>query len=133
MKSKYLNGRAILGLNRIGDLIIPGNARMPSFSNYGCVDHIDDLVHYAPHEDIKDLGLVLSVFSFLPDSILNWMVQKMSQGTKYRGSIGVLLRQLNMGIRGLVFSLYYSEKPGNDYKETNPTELIGFTVNKVSS
>ena len=132
MKSKYFSKRAIRGLNRIGDILIPGNERMPAFSNYSCIDHVDDLVHYAPQDDIKDLGMVLTFFSFLPHALMKWIVLKMSQGTMYNGSIGTLLRQLNMGIRGLVFSLYYSEKPGNDYKAANPTDLVGFTVNKVS-
>lgn len=131
MTSQYFNNRSIKGLNRIGDILIPGNSEYPSFSAYLCTDHIDDLVAYAPKDDIKDLGLVLILFSFLPFSTLKWLVKKMAAAHKKDGALDNLFRQLNMGIRGIVFSLYYSEKPGNNYQGKNPTEMIGFTVNKV--
>ena len=132
MNSRYLNKRAVKGLNRIGDIIIPGNATYPSFSTYMCIDHIDDLMEYAPTDDVGDLKLVLGIFSILPKGILTWIVKKMSSSAKSDDPLSGLFRQLNMGIRGVVFSLYYSEKPGHKYSGMNPTELIGFTVNKVS-
>lgn len=95
------------------------------------MDHIDDLVAFAPEDDIKDLGMVLGIFSFLPKGLLVWIVKKMANAHKNHGPAGNLLRQLNMGIRGIVFSLYYSEKPGVSYTGKNPDALIGFTLNKV--
>ena len=131
MASKILSKSAAKGLTRIGDILIPGDEELPSFSEYMCMEHIDDLVHYAPDDDIKDLGMVLSILSVFPKRILVWLVKKMANAHKNHGPAGTLLRQLNMGIRGIVFSLYYSEKPGADYDGKNPNELIGFTLNKV--
>ena len=132
MNSQYLNNSAVKGLNKIGDILIPGNETYPSFSAYSCIDHIDDLMAYAPTEDVGDLKMVLSVFSILPKGVLTWIVKKMASAPKSDGPLAGLFRQLNMGIRGVVFSLYYSEKPGQKYAGKNPTELIGFTLNKVS-
>lgn len=131
MASKILSKSAVAGLNRLGDILLPGDDKFPSFSAYMCIDHIDDLVSYAPEDDIKDLGMVLSILSILPKSILVWLVKKMANAHKNHGAAGTLLRQLNMGIRGIVFSLYYSEKPGANYIGKNPDEMIGFTLNKV--
>ncbi|MCG8306111.1 MAG: hypothetical protein MI975_01890 [Cytophagales bacterium] len=131
MTSQYLSKSSIKGLNRIGDILIPGNNEFPSFSEYMCIDHIDDLLNYVPPGDIKDLGMVLGVLSYCPKSVLTWLVKVMSKAHKSRGAAAALLRQLNMGIRGIVFSLYYSEKPGIGYKAENPCERIGFTLNKV--
>lgn len=133
MTSTYLSKSAVKGLTRIGDILIPGNAEFPSFSAFMCMDHIDGLVSYAPKDDINDLGMVLGILSVMPQSILLWLVKLMANAHKNHGPLGTLLRQLNMGIRGIVFSLYYSEKPGIDYKAKNPTEMIGFTLNKVES
>ena len=132
MTSKYLSKSALKGLKKVGDILIPGNDEFPSFSAYMCLDHIDDLVSYAPADDIKDLGMVLTIFAFLPKRTLKWLIKMMSNAHKYQGATGTLLRQLNVGIRGIVFSLYYSEKPGLKYKNKNPTEMIGFTLNKVT-
>ena len=131
MESKYLSNSAIKGLTRIGDILIPGDDEFPSFSAYMCMDHIDDLVSYAPADDIKDLGMVLGILSHMPTSILMWLVNTMANAHRNNGPLGSLFRQLNMGIRGIVFSLYYSEKPGKHYQGKNPTEMIGFTLNKV--
>ena len=131
MASTYLSNSAIKGLTRIGDILIPGNDEFPSFSQFMCMDHIDGLVSYAPPDDINDLGMVLGILSVMPQSVLNWLVKKMATSHKNQGPLGTLLRQLNMGIRGIIFSLYYSEKPGINYTAKNPTEMIGFTLNKV--
>ena len=133
MTSSYLSKSALKGLTRIGDILIPGDDEFPSFSAFMCMDHIDDLVSYAPSDDIKDLGMVLSILSFMPRGILNWLVKKMADSHRNTGPMGTLYRQLNMGIRGIVFSLYYSEKPGLNYSAKNPTEMIGFTLNKVQN
>lgn len=132
MNSRYFNRSAVKGLNKIGDILIPGNETYPSFSSYKCIDHIDDLMAYAPADDVGDLKMVLGIFSILPKGILTWIVKKMSSSAKSDGPLGGLFRQLNMGIRGVVFSLYYSEKPGHKYSDKNPTEMIGFTLNKVN-
>ena len=124
MASNYLNKSAVKGLTKIGDILIPGSDEFPSFSLFMCMDHIDDLLEYAPHDDIKDLGMVLGILSILPKSILVWLVKKMANAHKNHGAAGTLLRQLNMGIRGIVFSLYYSDKPGGKYIGKNPDELI---------
>jgi len=131
MNSTYFSKRAIKGLTRIGDILIPGSEEFPSFSAFECMDHIDDVLAFAPADDIKDLGMVLGIFSLLPKNILTWLVKQMANAHKNNGPAGNLLRQLNMGIRGIVFSLYYSEKPGFSYKGKNPDALIGFTLNKV--
>jgi hypothetical protein len=131
MASTYLSNSAIKGLTRIGDILIPGNDEFPSFSAFMCMDHIDGLVSYAPADDIKDLGMVLSILSIMPKFKLKWLVKIMANSHKNTGPLGTLLRQLNTGIRGIVFSLYYSDKPGINYKGKNPDEMIGFTLNKV--
>ncbi len=131
MASKFLNNRAVKGMSRIGDILIPGNSQLPSFSKYQCLDHIDDVLAYAPSGDVSDLKMVLSIFSFLPGNTLRWVVKQMESAHKGSGAISSLFRQLNMGIRGIVFSLYYSEKPGTDFHGDNPTEMIGFTLNKI--
>lgn len=131
MTSKILSSSAVIGLTRIGNILIPGKGKFPSFSEYMCMEHVDDLVHYAPNDDIKDLGMVLGILSILPNIFLVWLVKKMANSHKNHGPLGTVLRQLNLGIRGIVFSLYYSEKPGTSYKGQHPNEMIGFTLNKV--
>ncbi len=131
MKSEYFNQAALKGLNRIGDILIPGGGDFPSFSEFNCIEHVDDLLAYAPPEDVKDLGMVLMLLSYLPKSLLLRLVKSLAKAPDKKGGLGILFRQLNLGIRGIVFSLYYSEKPGQGYTGTDPEKLIGFTLNRV--
>lgn len=131
MNSKYLSKSALKSLGRIGDLLIPGEGAFPSFTAYGCLDHIDDLVGYVPDDDRSSLNMVLGILSTMPDSVLKWLIKKMASSHLNHGPLGDVFRQLNMGIRGIVFSLYYSEKPGENYQGDNPTEMVGFKLNKV--
>ncbi len=131
MNSKYLSKSALKSLGRFGNLLIPGDGTFPSFTSYHCLDHIDDLVAYVPEDDRKSLNLVLAILSPMPDAVLKWLIKKMATAHLNNGPLGYVFRQLNMGIRGIVFSLYYSEKPGEMYKGENPSEMIGFKLNKV--
>jgi len=131
MKSKYLSKSALKSLGRIGDLLIPGDDTFPSFTAYQCLEHIDELVTYVPDDDRQSLNMVLGILAPMPDAVLRWLIKKMATSQGNNGLLGDVYRQLNMGIRGIVFSLYYSEKPGTNYQGKNPSELIGFKLNKV--
>jgi hypothetical protein len=75
--------------------------------------------------------MVLSIFSFLPRTWLTFLVRKMSVAHTNNGPLGSLLRQLNMGIRGLVFSLYYAPKGDQGYTGEDPVHMVGFKLNKA--
>ena len=62
MQSNYFKPAALKGLNRIGDVFIPKSGDLPSFSEFGGVEHVDDVIAYAPAEDIASLNMVLSIF-----------------------------------------------------------------------
>ncbi|CAN5448444.1 hypothetical protein BH09BAC1_BH09BAC1_02460 [soil metagenome] len=128
--SQYFSNRALIGLNRMGDVIIPRNGEFPSFSEFGGIQHIDDLAAHAPAGDIKDLGLLLAVLSFMPTFVLRWIVGKMEDSMESHGPLGFIFRQLDYGLRGIVFSCYYSEKP-TAYVGQTPLHVIGFHTTRV--
>ena len=129
--SKYFSRRALKGLNRIGDILIPRNGDLPSFSEYGGAARVDDILAYAPAADVSTLNTVLGVFSVLPGGMLKWLAGLMESSPHNEGSLGSLLRQLNLGLRGLLFSIYYAGKAGPGYHGKHPMEIIGYVVNRV--
>jgi len=131
MTSEYFSPRALQGMNRIGDLLIPGDRDLPSFSEYGCIEKVDELVAYAPAEDIATLNTVLAVMAVAPTAVLRWLVETMTAVTPEKtGTMASLFRQLNFGLRGILFSLYYGGKPGSQYNGRDPLEIIGYEVNR---
>lgn len=131
MTSKYLSKSALKALNRIGDIMIPANGELPSFSEHGGLEHIDELVSYAPADDIKDLNLLLSILSFMPTFVLVWLIGKLETAHANNGPLGSLFRMLDFGLRGLVLSCYYTENAGTSYKGSKPLDVIGYSVTRL--
>ena len=129
--SKILSKKALKAINRIGDIMVPENGEFPSYSEYGGIEHIDEILRYAPESDMKGLDMVLSILSVMPKFVLSWLVDKMRQSHERGGGLWVIMRQLNFGLKGIILSTYYSEKAGSNYKEKTPLEIIDYSINRV--
>ena len=129
--SKILSKTALKAINRIGDVMIPGNEELPSYSYYGGIEHIDEILRNAPESDMKDLNMLLSILSVMPKFVLKWLVNSMRQSHKRGGGIWVIMRQLDFGLKGIILSTYYSEKTGSNYKGRTPLEIIDYSINRV--
>ena len=124
-RSQYLSEREIKGLEKIGDIMIPRNPPFPSFSETGCVEHVDDTVAYVAEADLKDLKMLLGICGTLPSFMVRfilWLFEK---------QWFTLLRFANFGVRGLIFSLYYSNKTGANYTGKKPHDVIGYKINRI--
>ncbi|MFN8578113.1 MAG: hypothetical protein U0354_14845 [Candidatus Sericytochromatia bacterium] len=129
-KSKLLTEKEIKSLERLGDIIVPNSEDFPSFSQLGCIEHIDDIVSYAPVEDIKDLKMLLNSLSIMPDLVLKKLVSAMQDNTIFPEFISINFRLLDTAIRGIIFTLYYSGKVGKSYNGKNPLEIIDYSINR---
>ena len=131
MSSQHFWNTALRGLNRIGDVFIPHSEDLPSFSEFGGIEAIDTVIAYLPKEDIASLNIALTVFSVMPTSFLRWLVRTMEESLDKTGDVPALLRQLNLGLRGIIFSCYYSGVGGKTSKSRNPLDVIGYQLNRV--
>ena len=129
--SKILSPSALKGLNKIGDIMVPKNGEFPAFSEVGGLEYIDDLVAYAPEGDISDLGMVLSILSFMPTFVLQWLVNKLEDAQNSDGFLSPIFRQLDFALRGLIFSCYYTEKVGSNYTGKKPLDIISWEIKRV--
>ncbi len=127
---KYLGNSALKSLEKIGDILCPKNGEFPSYSEFGAIEFVDQMLQYAPASDIKDLNFLLSVLSIMPSFILKWIVRHMTTSVENNGVLSPLFRQLNFGFRGLIFSSYYAGKRPKNYTGKLPTELIDFSLNR---
>lgn len=119
------------GLCRLGDIICPKNDEFPSYTELGVIDYVDGMLETAPEPDIKDLGLVLSILAYMPDFALKWLVKSMNESHHKNGFISTLFRQLDFGIKGIIFSTYYSGEKGHNYSGKTPTDVIDFSINRM--
>ena len=131
MTSKYFSVASLKGLNRIGDVFIPEDDDMPSFSQFDGIANIDDVIVYLPKEDLELLNIVLPGFSVAPSGFLRWLVRTMEESLDRVGMLPAVLRQLNLGLRGIIFACYYSGNGGAGNKGSNPLDVLGYQLNRV--
>ena len=107
--SRYLSAHQLRGLDRLGDVYLPGDGVLPCFSATGCSREIDSVLGYLPEGDRSDLGLLLRILGWLPAFLVAGFVWLTERGESIPGGLGALLRFARIGTRGLVMSLYWSD------------------------
>lgn len=131
MTSKYFSKSALRALSRLGDMMIPRNGEFPSFTEFGGLEHIDTLAAYAPADDMKDLNMALSILAFMPGFVLRWLLKMMEKAPENNGPLGPVFRQLDFGLRGLLFSCYYTDKVGSNYTGPKPLDIINYSITRI--
>jgi hypothetical protein len=129
MSCELLNRAQIRAVNRMGDIMCPRFENFPSFTELDVVAHADDVLRELPEADLKDLKLLLTVLSFLPKPILSFVLCTIDRLQNIGGPIGPTLRMIRFGLRGVIFSLYYSGLKG-PRASANVTshQVIGYQV-----
>lgn len=116
-------------LNRLGDVICPKHGDFPAFSELDCVHHAHIVLDELPSQDLSDLKMLLFVLWFFPSPLMRIFLNVVEKLKDLNGEIGTLMRMLNFGLRGVVFSLYYSGLTGpKAVVKTTPVNVVGFEV-----
>lgn len=116
--SAYFSPRQLGALNRIGDVLLPANGDFPAFSHTGALAHIDEMMAPAHPDDIRDLKAVLLLLSFMPAAVLAFLLRRCMAAHSQSHALAVPLRQLDIGLRGIVYSLYYANQCGEGQTAT---------------
>ncbi len=132
MANQFSN-RAVKGLLKIGNIYCPKNGDFPEYENVAGTWKYNDLAANVPEDDFNSLNIVLAIFSFLPVFILKWLVGvfERAQYSPSDGIISSTCRQLNIGLRGLCYSTYYSEFHNPNYTGKKPLDVIDYHLNRV--
>lgn len=126
--SSLFTTRQLSGLRKLGDIMLPPNGDFPAFSSTGCIERIDDLMGTAHPDDVRDFGLLLLVIHYLPAFAVEWIVRLADSADRWPSFIAPLLRMMNIGIKGVVFSLYYSGYHRASYTGKTGPEAIDYHV-----
>lgn len=132
-KSKIFGNRAIIALERLGDIFCPAQGDFPSYKQCGCVEHVDKVAAYAPADDLKSLNMLLSILSFMPGFVLRWLIRKMAASHAQNGMLSPTFRMLDFGLKGIIFGTYYSGKVGKNYKGKTPPEVLEFSITRIEN
>ena len=109
MTSRILSPEQHAGLLKVGDVLIPGDQQFPSFSRSRCAEHVDRMLAYMNESDLNGVKVLLGVFRLLPKFVLRGIIALTDKHRLFPDVIGAALRMINIGIKGLVMTLYYSD------------------------
>lgn len=107
--SQRLTPRQFAGLLRLGDIVIPGDAHLPSFSEAGCAPAVDRMLDYMTESDRRGVTGILGLFGILPGALVRAIFWLTEQHPRLPAAIAGPFRLANIGIKGVVMTLYYSD------------------------
>lgn len=97
------------GLLRLGDVVVPGDESLPSFSESGAAAGLGRMLPYMHVGDRDSLLMLLDACALLPRSVIRAVVALAAGAERQPGLLAGPLRMANIGIKGVVCSLYYSD------------------------
>ncbi len=100
------------GLLRLGDALIPGDGDMPSFSESGCAEYADRILVSMYSDDRAGLKGVLTLCAILPRPLIRKLFAMTDRHENAPEPVAGLLRMANVGIKGFLMTLYYSDIGG---------------------
>lgn len=124
--SRYLSARELSALNRLGDILCPGDAQLPRFSATGAVSRFDDMADYMVVSDRDDLKTLLSVFSFLPDVVIRMMLAVFAVMERLPGPPGALGRLVMFGLKGVITTLYFGFADNDGKSGDTVRQVLGW-------
>ncbi|CAM3735007.1 hypothetical protein [Parendozoicomonas haliclonae] len=129
--SRYLNQRQLSALTRIGDIFVPGGQGFQSFSESGSLYNVDIVLAPTPKDDLVAMKWVLTIFSVFNTKVLGWLLNQLDKAGQampaWADLLGSQLRLLVFGLRGIIFSLYYSGQ-GSPYHPNRVYEVMDYQV-----
>lgn len=107
--SRHLNAAQMRGLAKVGDLVVPGDDVMPSFTQSGSLAEVDRMLDHMTDFDRDGVKLLLTLFCWLPRFVGSAILWVSEHDRSLPGPLGAACRMVNLGIKGVVMSLYYSD------------------------
>ncbi len=107
--SRHLGPLQVNGILKAGDILVPGGGLLPAFSSTGSIVNLDRILDYLNETDRSGLKAVALLFGVLPRFMVFFILTCAASANRFPGPLAVALRQLHIGVKGVIMSLYYSD------------------------
>lgn len=107
--SRHLNPTQLRGLAKVGDVLIPGDEDLPSFSRSGAIAHVDRMLDYMNASDRDGIKAALWILRFAPRFKIRSILALTEMQRHMPEPLARVCRMLNVGLKGVVMTLYYSD------------------------
>ncbi len=111
MQTRCLSSRELKGFLKVADIMACGDEEFPKFSNTDFYKKVDYILEELPKEDYEGIKLLFNIFSFLPIFLITFFVN-LTENPFGPAILKSNLYKINSGLKGIVFTVYYSRLPG---------------------
>ena len=109
MTSRHLSPGQLRGLLKVGDLLIPGDGELPSFSESQAASHVDRMLDYMYEGDRSGVKFLLGLCRLLPRPLIRGLLRLTERPPRAPRFLAAALRTIGIGIKGPVMTLYYAD------------------------
>lgn len=93
---------------RLGKVVLYEENWIP-FSAVRPEKNINRMIDYMYEDDRKSILVLLRIFSVMPRFVIKAVMNLIIRGSKWKGMAGAPFRMLQIGLKGLIFTLYYAD------------------------
>lgn len=99
----------VKGFLKLGRVVIPEDSEFPAFKDINPEKYLNRMLDYMYKDDLSAILIILQLFSVMPLFMIRWIMSLVETGSKWGGMIGAPFRMLQIALKGLVFTIYYSD------------------------
>lgn len=107
--SKYFSNLQIRGIRKAGDILVPEETGFRKFSSTPFIQEIDRMADYMTDEDRSGFAFLMGLFAVLPKPVVSGVLRLAAASEGGSGALTAPLRLINLGVKGVVYTLYYSD------------------------
>jgi acyl-CoA reductase-like NAD-dependent aldehyde dehydrogenase len=111
--SRHLGPAQLRAIAKAGDILIPGGGEMPRFSDTPALTEIDRMVDYMSDSDRGGFKFLMGLFDKLPSPAIRGLMKIADRAESLPSFIAPPFRLINVGVKGVVYTLYYTDVTGN--------------------
>ncbi len=109
MSAPSLSRLQLTGLRRVGNILIPGDGELPSFAASASAAQIDRMLPHMSDSDRAGVQFLLALCGVLPRPLVRGLLALSERHRSAPEPIATALRMINIGLKGVVMTLYYSD------------------------
>jgi acyl-CoA reductase-like NAD-dependent aldehyde dehydrogenase len=107
--SKHFSPLSLRGIARAGDLLVPGDQKLPRFSKSPAILEIDRIADWMAPQDRDGFKFLSALFGVLPRWMIRALLQLAEKADAFPNWISPPFRLINLGVKGVIYTLYYTD------------------------
>ena len=99
----------IKGMLKLGSVMLPTSDKFPDFKSINPEKYMNRMIDYMYEDDRGALLIILQILAISPRFIIKGLLNLIVWGSTWNGMAGAPFRMLQVALKGIIFTIYYSD------------------------